>query len=94
MLSQVYYILRSKQDGQYIAAHPNPDAATKYLLLFSEQFDALSYLNKYAQEWADRFAIEAITGPQIKSILQRWGFVGIGLVEDPILPQVEFMLLG
>ncbi|NJK36796.1 MAG: hypothetical protein HC835_18260 [Oscillatoriales cyanobacterium RM2_1_1] len=91
MLHQVYHILRSKQDGQYIAAHPDPDSPTQYLLLFSEYADALSYLNKYAQELVDRFTVESISGTQLKGILQRWSFAGIGLVKDPLLPRIEFL---
>ncbi|MGB3404729.1 MAG: hypothetical protein WBA77_18745 [Microcoleaceae cyanobacterium] len=94
MFSQVYYLLRAKADGQYLTAHPHQDHAQAYILLFSEQFDALSYLNKYAADLATEFAVESITGSQIKGILQRWSFGGIALVKDPLLPKVEFMTLS
>ena len=91
MFSQTLYLLRSKVDGRYITAHPNPDSTQGYLLLFSEHFDALSYLNKHASEIADKFSVESIPGSQLKSVLQRWSFKGIGLIKDPILPRIEFM---
>ncbi|MEB3887316.1 hypothetical protein [Lyngbya sp. CCY1209] len=91
MFSQVYYLLRSKQDGQYVAAHPDPDKPQGYLLLFSEHFDALSYLNKHGEEVRDQFTVESIAGSQLKGILQRWGFGGVGMVKDPMIPRVEFL---
>ena len=91
MFSQVFYLLRSKVDGRYVTAHPNPDSPQGYLLLFSEHFDALSYLNKHASQIADQFSVESIPGSQLKGVLQRWGFTGIGLIKDPILPRIEFM---
>ena len=91
MLSEVYYILRSKADGRYVTSHPEPDSPLAYLLLFSENFDALSYLNKHATDVKDPFAVESVTGYQIKPILQRWGFTGIAMVKEPLLPQIEFI---
>ncbi len=96
MYSQIHYLIRSKIDGSYIAAHPrenNPDkpADSGYLLLFREHFDALTYMNKYAPDLKDRVAIESIPGSQLGAILNRWGFTGIGLVQDPLLPRVEFL---
>ncbi|WP_083616830.1 hypothetical protein [Planktothrix serta] len=94
MFSEVYYILRARADGRYVTARPDPDSPSGYLLLFSEQFDALGYLNKHAGDLKDRFAVESITGSQIKPILQRWGFVGIGKVKDVLLPEVDFILVS
>ena len=91
MISQVYYLVRSQVDGKYLAAHPNPDAAERYLLVFQENFDARSYLNKYAGEMKDKLAIESTTPIQLKSILERWSFSGVGVVKDPLLPNVEFL---
>ncbi len=98
MFSQTFYLIRSKTDGQYLLAHPrmnnaNPDQPPPgYLLMFKEHFDALSYLNTHAgSELADRFAVEPMPGSQIGNLLQRWGFAGVGLVEDPLVPQVEFL---
>jgi hypothetical protein len=93
MFAQVYYLIRAKADGHYLTAHPHSDNSQAYLLLFSEQFEALSYLNKHAGDLADKFAVESVTGSQMKGILQRWGFGGIALVKDPLLPQIEFMTL-
>ncbi|MDY7021886.1 MAG: hypothetical protein SWJ54_11090 [Cyanobacteriota bacterium] len=93
MYSQVLYLLRSKADGQYIAARPNPDSNQGFLLLFSEDFEALSYLNKHAGEVADRFGVESISGSQLKGILQRWGFTGIAMVKDSTAPTIEFLEL-
>ncbi|WP_138501155.1 hypothetical protein [Nostoc sp. PA-18-2419] len=90
MLSEVYYLVRSKSDGRYLTAHPNVDASS-YLLLFRENFDALSYLNTHAAEVANRFAIELIPGTQLGSLLKRWGFTGVGIVTDPLVPKVEFL---
>ncbi len=91
MLSQIYYLLRSKSDGRYVGANPDPDAATKYLLLFQQDFEALSYLNAHGQDVADKFAVESIASTQLKAILQRWGFQGVGVVQDPLLPTIEFL---
>ncbi len=90
MLSEVYYLLRSKADGRYITARPDEDASG-YLLLFRENFDALSYLNTHAPDVANRFAVESIPGTQLGSLLKRWGFVGVAMVTDPLLPKVDFL---
>ncbi|MBD2414354.1 hypothetical protein FACHB389_08425 [Nostoc calcicola FACHB-389] len=90
MLSEVYYLVRSKSDGRYLTARPNAEASG-YLLLFRENFDALSYLNTHAGEVANRFAIESIAGTQLGSLLKRWGFIGVGIVTDPLLPKIEFL---
>ncbi|MBW4686647.1 MAG: hypothetical protein KME40_16465 [Komarekiella atlantica HA4396-MV6] len=91
MLSEVYYIVRSQTDGRYLIARPNTDDASSYLLLFRENFDALSYLNTHAAEVANRFAVESIPGTQVGNLLKRWGFSGVGIVSDPLLPKVEFL---
>ncbi|MFY7803509.1 MAG: hypothetical protein ACOVQ7_08790 [Limnoraphis robusta] len=93
MYSQIYYLLRSKIDGQYVTARPNPDSVQGFLLIFSEDFEALSYLNKHARDVADRFSVESISGSQLKAILQRWGFTGVGMVKDSTGPRIEFMEL-
>jgi hypothetical protein len=92
-MSQFYYLIRSKLDGKYLAAQiPNQEneTGTSYLLLFREDFEALSYLNSHASELASRFSVESIATNQLKSLLQRWGFHGVGLVEDPLLPRIQF----
>jgi hypothetical protein len=91
MLSQVFYLLRSRADGKYLVANPNPDSAVSYLLMFREDYDALSYLNVHAADVADRFGVESISGSQVKSLLQRWGFNGVGIVQDPLVPNIEFL---
>ncbi|KAF3887228.1 MULTISPECIES: hypothetical protein [Nostocales] len=91
MFSDVYYLLRSKADGRYLVARPNPDNASTYLLLFRENFDAMSYLNTHAAEIANRFSVESLPGSQLGSLLQRWGFTGVGIVSDPLVPNIEFL---
>jgi hypothetical protein len=97
MYSQIYYLVRSKADGQYLVAHPranvdeNPTQKQSYLLMFREHYDALSYLNTHAREVVDRFAIESIPGNQLETLLKRWNFNGVGIVQDPLLPKVEFL---
>ncbi len=90
MFSEVYYLARSKADGRYLAALPNREALG-YLLLFRENFDALSYLNTHAASVANRFSIESVPGSQIGGLLKRWGFSGVGIVSDPLLPKIEFL---
>ncbi len=92
MLSETYYLIRSKADGRYLAARPNEDDAATFVLLFRENFDALSYLNTHAGDLADRLGVETISGTQIKTVLQRWSFNGIGMVTDPLLPKIEFLV--
>jgi hypothetical protein len=90
MFSQVFYIVRSKANGDYLTARPNAEA-NGYLLLFREDFDALSYLNTHAGEVANRFAVESVPGSQLGGLLKRWGFSGVGVVCDPLLPNIEFL---
>lgn len=94
MFTQIHYLIRSKTDGSYLVARPqggNPETEPGYLLMFRERFDALSYLNTHGSGVADRFAVESASGNQLKGIFQRWGFTGIGLVRDPLVPQIEFL---
>ncbi|MDY6900445.1 MAG: hypothetical protein SWZ49_20570 [Cyanobacteriota bacterium] len=92
MLSETYYLIRSKADGRYLAARPNEDDGSTFVLLFRESFDALSYLNTHAGDFAERLGVETISGTQIKTILQRWSFNGVGIVTDPLLPTIEFLI--
>ncbi|MGB3507893.1 MAG: hypothetical protein WBA93_01330 [Microcoleaceae cyanobacterium] len=94
MLSQIYYLLRSKVDGSYVSANPDSDSAVKFLLLFREDFDARSYLNTHAPDLADRFAIESIPATQLKTVLKRWSFQGVGVIQDPLLPNIEFLIVS
>ncbi|GBF81870.1 hypothetical protein [Aphanothece sacrum] len=96
MLSQTHYLVRSRSDGKYLVARINQEGnetPLSYLLLFQEHFDALSYLNTHGSNVSDRFSVESIPGTQLKGILQRWGFDGVGLVRDPLIPRVEFLSL-
>lgn len=97
MLDQPYYLLRSRSTGQYLVARPSvpgghpEQPSDPYLLLFVADFDALSYLNAHAGELAPQFAVETSDRRQIKTISERWSYVGVGVVNDPLVPQVEFM---
>ncbi|MFP4296327.1 MAG: hypothetical protein ACLFT0_00535 [Spirulinaceae cyanobacterium] len=95
MLSQTHYLIRSRQDGRYLVARTqngSEDSNSKgYLLMFREHFDALSYLNTHGSNVADRFGVESVSGTQLKGLLKRWGFQGLGLVEDPLVPQIKFL---
>ncbi|MEM9925425.1 MAG: hypothetical protein AAF915_17005 [Cyanobacteria bacterium P01_D01_bin.50] len=92
MLSEIYYLIRSKADGRYLAARPNEDDASTFVLVFRENFDALSYLNTHASDLADRLGVESVSGTQLKTVLQKWSFNGLGMVTDPLLPTIEFLL--
>ncbi|WP_414624233.1 hypothetical protein [Calothrix sp. CCY 0018] len=92
MLSETYYLIRSKADGRYLAAHPNEDDASSFVLIFRENFDALSYINTHAGDLANRLGVETVSGTQLKTVLQRWSFNGIGMVTDPLLPNIDFLL--
>ena len=85
MLSQIYYIVRSKTDGKYLVAQINQgenEASVSYLWVLSENFEALSYLNTHGSDVSDRFIVESTSETQLKTILERWAFQGIG--EHPI----------
>jgi hypothetical protein len=97
MFTQIYYLILSRADGRYLVAQPNAstrDGGESYLLMFREHFDALSYLNAHGSDVADRFAVETVSGSQLKGLLQRWGFTGVGVVQDPLVPQIEFLEHG
>jgi hypothetical protein len=113
MLSQVFYLIRSKADGQYLVARTQAESKQRtdrtggadtvdeqvdaqavdaqYLLVFKEHYDALSYINTHGADVANRFAVESIAGTQLGNLLKRWGFMGMGMVEDPLLPRIEFL---
>ena len=86
-----------KSTGQYLVARPpvpggHPEQPSEpYLLLFIADFDALSYLNTHAGELASQFAVEQGDRRQIKTISDRWSYKGVGIVNDPLVPSVEFM---
>jgi hypothetical protein len=96
MISQLYYLLRSRIDGSYLVAHPHgkggagPSAPTGFLLVFTADYDALSYLNAHAPDLSDKFAVETVTASSLKPMINRWDFQGLGMVNDARLPEVEF----
>ncbi len=102
MLSQAYYLIRSRADGQYLVARAQRQDAgsvddsaqslSQFLLIFQDHADALIYLNTHASGLTDRFTVETIPSTQLGSLLKRWEFTGIGLVQDPLIPQIEFLL--
>ncbi|PSB04503.1 hypothetical protein [Merismopedia glauca] len=93
----VYYLLRSQSDGKYVVAYPETEIEGKnpqgYLLVFPEHFEALSYVNAHAPHLANRCGVESITPNQLKPLLQRWGYVGIGMVKDALLARIEFLTI-
>ncbi len=92
-MSQIYYLLRSRADGRYLAARPrSADAAQNagFLLVFKADYDALSYLNAHAPDLCGQFMVETVTPSSLKPLLTRWNFQGLGMVEDPRLPNIEF----
>ncbi len=90
MFSETYYLIRSKTDGKYLTARPD-DSESGYLLIFKENFDALGYLNTHGGELAVKLGVEPISGHQISGLLKRWGFIGVGIVEDALIPKIEFL---
>jgi hypothetical protein len=96
-MAETYYLVRSRADGQYLVAHPRAASGDRasadagFLLLFKEHYDALSYLNTHGKDVAHQFAVETVTNSQMESVLKRWGFVGVGVVQDPLLPKVDFL---
>ncbi|MEL6161114.1 MAG: hypothetical protein AAFQ40_02880 [Cyanobacteria bacterium J06623_5] len=97
MLSTPYYLLRSKATGKYLVARPpveggHPEQPTEpFLLLFIADFDALSYLNTHAGEHSNQFSVEYCDRTQIRSICDRWTYRGVGVVNDPLVPRIEFV---
>jgi len=91
MYSDIFYLIRSKLDGKYLVAHPKTKEGMGYLILFKEHFDALSYMNKYAEDVRDRFSVESLPSSQLKTLVKRWEFEGVGIVQDPLLPRIEFL---
>lgn len=96
MLSETYYVILVRASGRYLTVQPqgedNPKAP-RYLLIFRENFDALTYLNHHGGGLADRFAVESVPQGQLKGLLERWGFQGLGMVRDTLEPRIEFFNL-
>ena len=94
MLSSISYVIRSQKDGKYLVARisQNEDSPeTSYLLLFTADHHALTYINTHGKEMSDRLIVESLSPLQLKSLMQRWGYQGIGLVEDPLIPNINFL---
>ncbi len=95
MLLQINYLIRSKKDGKYLTARVQTESdrlsEVSYLLLFSEDHQALSYINTHGKSMSDRLTVESVSPTQVKNLLQRWGYQGIGLVTDPLIPEIQFM---
>ncbi|QQE65942.1 hypothetical protein GFS31_26340 [Leptolyngbya sp. BL0902] len=92
-MAQLYYLLRAQADGRYLVARPrteDPAQSGGFLLVFKADYDALSYLNAHAPDLSEQFSVEAITPPNLKPLLSRWNFQGLGMVNDPRLPQIDF----
>lgn len=91
MLSQFYYVVRSQTSGEYLVAHPAADAADGFLLLFSADYDALSYINTHGS--GAGCAVEMMSATALPATLRRWQLQGFGLVQDPLIPRVQFLRL-
>lgn len=95
MYLTVFYLLRSKQDGRYLAARDGAGEAVKaYVLLFKADHEALTYLSTHSPQARDRFTVESINNRQLADLIQRWGFSGMALVEDPIDPSLRFIRMA
>ncbi len=88
----VYYVIRSQSDGQYLTARVGSNQ--QYLFLFQQDFEAYSYLSTHSPDLARQFVVESLVSSQLNSLLERWGYTGIALVQDPLIPRVEFMARG
>lgn len=90
MFSQTYYVVRSQGTGEYLVAHPSEDSADGFLMLFSADYDALSYLNTHSQGNRTQGKVESIPATALRATLDRWQLRGVGIVEDPLIPRVQF----
>ncbi len=93
MLLQINYIIRSKKDGKYLVARMPERSGIEesYLLVFQQDYDALSYINTHGKEYSDRLAVETASPIQLKSLMERWGYAGFGIVQDPLVPDIKFV---
>lgn len=93
MLLQINYLIRSKKDGKYLVARvPGQNGKdNSYLLVFQQDYDALSYINTHGQEYSDRLTVESASPMQLKSLQQRWAYSGFGVVKDPLVPDIQFV---
>jgi hypothetical protein len=91
MLSQFYYVVRSQTSGEYLVAHPSEDSADGFLLLFSADYEALSYINTHGSGTGG--AVEMLPSTALPATLKRWQLQGLGIVQDPLIPRVQFLRL-
>jgi hypothetical protein len=93
MLLQVNYLIRSKRDGKYLVARLPETSGIEatYLLVFQQDYDALSYINTHGQEYSDRLTVETASPTQLKGLMQRWAYAGFGIVKDPLIPDIQFL---
>lgn len=93
MLLQINYLIRSKQDGKYLVARvPQSNGVeASYLLVFQQDYDAMSYINTHGKEFSDRLSVETASPTQLKALKQRWNYYGFGIVKDPLLPEIQFV---
>jgi hypothetical protein len=92
MLSQHYYVVRSQGTGEYLVARPTADTTASFLLLFTSDYDALSYVNTHSA--GSRCTVEGLPTTVLRTTLERWQLVGVGVVDDPLIPQIQFFQLG
>jgi hypothetical protein len=86
-----YYIIRSRVDGKYLVARFSSPQPREYLLIFTEDFLALTYLQHHTPELREQFTVEPVNQSQLKSLIDRWNFTGVGLVNDPLIPHIDFL---
>lgn len=93
MLLQINYLIRSKQDGKYLVARIPAESGIEasYLLVFQQDYDAMSYINTHGQEFSDRLTVETVSPPQLKKLKERWKYAGFGIVKDPLVPDIQFV---
>ncbi|MGL4880186.1 MAG: hypothetical protein ACRC8K_03885 [Waterburya sp.] len=93
MLLQINYVIRSKKDGKYLIARlPELNGQeASYLLVFQQDYDALTYINTHGKEFSDRLTVETASPTQLKGMLQRWKYAGFGIVKDPLVPDIQFV---
>ncbi len=93
MLLQINYLIRSKQDGKYLVARMPEQSGIEasYLLVFQQDYDALSYINAHGQEFKDLLTVETASPMQLKALMARWKYAGFGIVKDPLLPDIQFV---
>ncbi|MCC0176678.1 hypothetical protein I4641_06760 [Waterburya agarophytonicola K14] len=93
MLLQVNYLIRSRKDGKYLVARlpEKSGIEASYLLVFQQDYDALSYINTHGKEYGDLLTVETASPTQLKSLMLRWSYAGFGIVKDPLVPDIQFV---